>query len=156
MSERKVSASKTIAAPAQRIFDLLADPGKHALIDGSGTVLASRGSAQRLRLGSTFGMDMKMGVPYKITNKVVEFEDGRLIAWRHFGRHRWRWELTPIDDNTTEVTETFDWSTSPAGALYPLLKFPENNHKAIKRTLERLAELFASESPDSPDSNPSR
>lgn len=121
---------------------MLADPNKHALIDGSGTVRASRGSAQRLRLGSTFGMDMKIGVPYKITNKVVEFDEGRLIAWRHLARHRWRWELTPVDENSTEVTETFDYSTAPLGRLYPSLKFPENNRRAIERTLDRLAELF--------------
>ena len=40
-------------------------------------------------------MDMKMGAPYKIKNKVVEFEQDRLIAWRHIGLHRWRYELTP-------------------------------------------------------------
>ena len=40
-------------------------------------------------------MDMKKGAPYKIKNKVVEFEPDRLIAWRHVGLHRWRYELEP-------------------------------------------------------------
>lgn len=143
---RTVSASRTIAAPPERIFELLADPAKHALIDGSGTVVASRQQdARRLELGSRFGMDMKMGVPYRITNKVVEFEDGRLIAWRHFAGHRWRWRLEPTGDGGTVVTETFDFSTAPAGALYPLVGFPERNRTAIEQTLERLEGVVASE-----------
>ena len=34
-----VSASTTIAAPADVVFAILADPRQHARIDGSGTVL---------------------------------------------------------------------------------------------------------------------
>ncbi|MGH3629531.1 MAG: SRPBCC family protein, partial [Sciscionella sp.] len=84
MADRKVAASRTVPVPAERIFALLADPSRHPLIDGSGTVRASRGGQQeRLRMGATFGMDMKMGMPYRITNRVVEFEEGRVIAWRH-------------------------------------------------------------------------
>jgi uncharacterized protein YndB with AHSA1/START domain len=136
------SGSATVDAPAKEIFDLLADPAKHPLIDGSGTVKASRGeSAQRLALGSTFGMDMKMGMPYRIKNTVVEFEENRLIAWRHFAGHRWRWELEPVDENTTRVTETFDYSTAPAAAIYPLLGFPERNRKGIEATLQRLQDV---------------
>jgi uncharacterized protein YndB with AHSA1/START domain len=136
------SSTATVNAPAKEIFDLLADPAKHPLIDGSGTVKASRGEgAQRLALGSTFGMDMKMGMPYRIKNTVVEFEDGRLIAWRHFAGHRWRWELEAVDENTTRVTETFDYSTAPAGAIYPLLGFPERNRKGIEATLQRLQDV---------------
>ncbi|MGH3626034.1 MAG: SRPBCC family protein [Sciscionella sp.] len=142
MVHRQESEAKTIAAPAGRIFDLLADPAQHALIDGSGTVRGSRGQAnRRLSLGAKFGMDMKMGVPYRISNTVVEFDENRLIAWRHFGGHRWRWELTPVDEHTTEVRETFDYSTAPAGALYPLIGFPERNRKGIHASLERLEKV---------------
>lgn len=142
---RWVSASRTIAAPPERIFDLLADPAKHPLIDGSGTVVSPREQGtERLRLGSRFGMDMKMGVPYRITNKVVEYEESRLIAWRHFGGHRWRWRLEPTSDGGTEVTETFDWSPAPAGALYPLAGFPERNRKAMVATLQRLEKAVTS------------
>jgi uncharacterized protein YndB with AHSA1/START domain len=145
MARLQESSTTTIDAPAARIFDLLADPAKHPLIDGSGTVKASRGAdSRRLALGSTFGMDMKMGMPYRIKNTVVEFEENRLIAWRHFAGHRWRWELEPIDENTTRVTETFDYSTAPAGGLYPLLGFPERNRKGIEATLARLSEVVGS------------
>ncbi len=136
---KKVSITKTVCVPAARIFDALTDPARHVLIDGSGSVRGTRGgSTTRLRLGDTFGMDMRLGVPYRITNRVVEYEQGRLIAWRHFGGHRWRWELTPIDEQSTEVTETFDYSTAPMGFLLELLGFPERNRKGIRATLDRL------------------
>lgn len=130
-------------APAERIFDLLTDPAKHPLIDGSGTVLAARGgNPERLELGSTFGMDMRLGLSYRITNKVVEYERDRLIAWRHLARHRWRWELDPIDANTTRVTETFDWSHAPGGFSYGLLGFLAGNTKGIEASLRRLQDMF--------------
>lgn len=139
MTERKVVATATVHAPAHRIFDLLADPAQHPLIDGSGTVQAARTTGPaRLELGSTFGMDMRQGLPYKVTNKVVEYEENALIAWRHFGGHRWRWELTPVDEDTTEVVETFDWSTAHMGFLYPVIGYPERNLKGMRETLRRL------------------
>lgn len=142
MTDRRISANTTVKAPAERIFALLTDPAKHPLLDGSGTVVAARGAnPERLELGSKFGMDMRIGVPYRITNRVVEFEQDRLIAWRHAGGHRWRWELTPVDAETTEVTETFDWSTAPAGFLYPALGFIERNRKGIAATLARLGDV---------------
>jgi uncharacterized protein YndB with AHSA1/START domain len=140
---RQVSATKVINAPATEIFELLVDPAKHALIDGSGTVLGALGGpGRRLGLGDRFGMDMRMGLPYKIKNTVVEFEEGRLIAWRHFYGHRWRWRLTDLGDGRTEVTETFDWSTAWSGFLLERVKFPAKNLKAIRATLDRLDGMF--------------
>lgn len=90
-----ISRSRTIPAPAGRIFDLLADPAAHPRFDGSGSVKAARGNPSRLSLGDRFGMDMRIVVPYRITNEVVELEEGRRIAWRHYGGHIWRYELKP-------------------------------------------------------------
>ncbi len=141
---KKVSITKVVHAPAERIFDLLADPAKHPVIDGSGSVRAAHAAAPtRLRLGDTFGMSMKLGASYKITNTVVEFEENRLIAWRHPGGHRWRWELRPLDEQTTEVTETFDYSTAKAGVVFVLLGFPERNRRGIEATLDRLETVVA-------------
>ncbi len=140
---RSVSRTRIVSAPPRVIFDLLADPSKHALIDGSGTVKGSRtGAPLRLALGATFGMDMKFGVPYPIENTVVEFEGDHVIAWRHFGGHRWRYELEPVDGGT-KVTETFDWSTSKSPAALELLRVPQRNTTSIEKTLDRLAALFA-------------
>ena len=132
------AGSIVIDAPAARIFDALADPAQHPRFDGSGTVQASVKGPRRLALGDHFGMSMRLGVPYRIDNVVVEFEEDRRIAWRHMGRHRWRYELTDLGDGRTLVTETFDGST----ALFPpallLMNAYDNNQTAILKTLVRL------------------
>ena len=144
MPDRAISVTKVVDAPRQAIFDLLADPAKHPLIDGSGTVRAARGgNPERLSLGAKFGMDMKLGLPYRIRNTVVEFEDGRLIAWRHFFGHRWRWSLADAGDGRTEVTETFDWSTALSPKGIELMGFPGKNKQGIRATLDRLDGLLA-------------
>ena len=141
--DRKVSASRVIAADRQTIFDLLADPAKHAEFDGSGTVQRVQdGGPQRLEEGAKFGMQMKMGAPYRILNTVVEFDEGQRIAWRHFGGHRWRYELEDADGGT-RVTETFDWSTSKMPLALELVGFPKKNLAAIEATLVRLDETVA-------------
>jgi hypothetical protein len=128
------------------IFALLADPARHHEIDGSGTVVAARSDAPaRLSLGSTFGMSMKLGVPYKIENTVVEFAENETIAWKHFGGHVWRYDLRAgAEPGTTDVTETFDWSTSKGPLVLQLVGYPKRNARAIERTLDRMAALFPS------------
>ncbi|MBK6669175.1 MAG: SRPBCC family protein [Actinobacteria bacterium] len=142
MSTRQVSVSRTIAATPAAIFAVLSDPSLHAVIDGSGTVQGAHSNERQLRLGSKFSMGMRMGVPYRISNEVVEFEQDRLIAWRHLGGHRWRYELRPVDGGT-EVTETFDWSTSRAPKAIELAGYPRRHVPNMERTLERL-EAFLS------------
>jgi len=134
--------SRTIAATPAAIFAVLSDPSLHAVIDGSGTVQGAHSNERQLRLGSKFSMGMRMGVPYRISNEVVEFEQDRLIAWRHLGGHRWRYELRPVDGGT-EVTETFDWSTSRAPKGIELAGYPRRHIPNMERTLERL-EAFLS------------
>ena len=139
-AERKVSVERVITAPSEKVFDVLADPSQHPVIDGSGTVKHTRGKEPgRLSLGAKFGMSMKLGIPYPITNTVVEFDENRLIAWRHFGGHRWRYELEPAGDGT-RVRETYDWSTAiPPTRLYIAVSGePRRAEEAMTRTLERL------------------
>lgn len=140
MAKHLVSRSIVIDAPADKIFDILAAPRRHSEFDGSGTVNGMVEGPLRLFRGARFGMDMTLGMPYRISNRVVEFEENRLIAWRHFGPHRWRWELRPQDDGTTEVTETFDYTRAPFG-VYELLGFPARNARGIEETLPRLKSL---------------
>jgi uncharacterized protein YndB with AHSA1/START domain len=144
VNERQVSGTKVIHAQPEQIFKLLADPAQHPAIDGSGSVISARGSKRRLALGMKFGMDMKMGASYKILNTVVEFEEGSLIAWRHFNGHRWRWQLKSLGENKTEVTETFDWSTAKYPWLIGISWFPRRNKKAIDVSLQRLDQIFPS------------
>ena len=141
MTSRVVSVSRVIPAPPEQIFAILSDASKHALIDGSGTVRELRGKdPEPLRLGSKFGMNMKMGVPYMITNTVVEFEQDRLIAWRHWGRHRWRYELEPVEGGT-KVTESFDWSTALVPKAIELAGYPTKHPPSMETTLERLEQV---------------
>ncbi len=144
MSDQVISASREIAAPPEAIFDLLTDPTRHGEIDGSGMVQQARGEQQRLAMGSKFGMDMKFGfLPYRITNTVVEYEENRLIAWQHFGKHRWRYELEPTEGGTM-VTESFDWSTATSPKAIELMGYPKKHQGSIDQTLERLAAVFES------------
>lgn len=137
------SARILIDAPAQQIFDVLADPSTHAQFDGSGTLQHLASGPQRLSLGAHFGMGMRIRLPYRTDNTVVEFEDGRLIAWCHFYRHRWRYELEPLDDGSrTWVTETFDGRTSLFPPALMLINALENNQVAVAKTLVRLKHLI--------------
>jgi uncharacterized protein YndB with AHSA1/START domain len=139
MTASNVSASTTIAAPAPTIFTILADPRQHARIDGSGTVRDAVDGPARLELGSTFGMKMKVGAPYRTKNKVVEYDADRLIAWRHFGPHRWRYELEQVDGGT-RVTETWDVSHCNAINRWALgaMGYPKRHQRGIEQTLVKL------------------
>jgi hypothetical protein len=144
MSDEKiVKVSRVIPAEPQAIFDLLADPRRHADIDGSGSVKAARMNApERLTLGSKFGMAMRIGVPYRITNEVVEFDEATLIGWRHFGGHIWRYRLEAVEGGTL-VTEEFDWSTNKSPLMLKAIKAPQRNKVAMEATLERMERLFS-------------
>lgn len=141
MTDLIVSSSITIAAPPSRVFEILVDPRRHGEIDGSGSVRAITSGPTRLRLGSRFGASMKLfGTPYRIRNKVVEFDEGSRIAWRHFGPHRWRYQLEPTEDGGTRVTETWDASyyPGPTGKWLDVAGFPDRTRTAIEGTLVKL------------------
>jgi uncharacterized protein YndB with AHSA1/START domain len=135
-SSRSISVSRVIRAPAQRIFDLLADPRQHVLLDGSGSVTSVKSAPVRLALGSTFSMHMKLGLGYVTRNRVVEFEENRRIAWHHFALFVWRYELEAVDGGT-KVTESFNYDKPWAFAIIAM-GFPERNRAAMVGTLERL------------------
>lgn len=139
---QSISQSVVVAARPEQIFDLLADPRKHPELDGSGTVRGAVSGPERLQLGSRFGMRMRIGLPYLVRNTVVEFEENRRIAWRHFNRAVWRYELEPVDGGT-RVTETWDYSTALSPRVAELLGFPKANRKGIAVTLEQLQKRFA-------------
>jgi hypothetical protein len=141
MDAHLVSETRTIAASAQTLFDIVADPAMHPVMDGSGSVRAVREDGPaRLSAGARFGMDMKLGAPYKIVNTVVEFEEPTRIAWRHFNGHVWRYTFRPVDGGT-EVTEEWDARPAKNRLLLRLLGFPGRNRRGIRATLRRLEEL---------------
>lgn len=141
---RKVSRQVAVHAPAAEVFALVADPHRHPDLDGSGTVRETAVTGpDRLSKGAKFTVGMRAhGVPYKITSTVTAFDDDRLVEWQHPAGHRWRWELAEVEPGVTEVTETFDYSTSRAPRLLELFGYPKINGEGITKTLRALAARF--------------
>jgi len=147
------SVERVIPASPDAIFALLADPSRHRDIDGSGSVREAKGTPQRVKLGDKFGMQMKAGIPYSMVSTVIEFEDGRRIAWQSrppgvFGKisggRIWRYELEPVDGGT-RVTETWDISQE-VGTKFMLTSSRVHQHtrEAMEKTLENIEKLLAS------------
>jgi uncharacterized protein YndB with AHSA1/START domain len=133
-----ISRERLIAAPAARIFEVLATPALHSVIDGSGTVRGEQpGGPSRLSPGATFGMEMRIGAPYRILNRVVEFEEGRRIAWRHFSAHVWRYTLEPRGDATL-VREEWDGRAVRWRFVFRLTGFTRRHPAGIEATLRKL------------------
>lgn len=139
---RTVTGSTVVAAPPAEVFALIANPHRHHEFDGSGTVRGATSGPERLALGDRFGMDMKIRLPYRITNRVVEFEPDRLIGWCHPAKAIWRYELEPVDGGGTRVTETFDYAGSPVARGIELFGMQKGNAKSIRDTLRRLVTIF--------------
>lgn len=146
MDETKVaSATRTIAAPAAEIFEQIADPANQPAWDGNDNLAAAE-SGQRVRaVGDVFVMTLtKDGV--QRDNHVVEFEEGRLIAWRPSEPgatppgHLWRWELRPLDDGRTEVTHTYDWTQLADEQRFARARRTTSDR--LQASVDRLAALF--------------
>ena len=138
-----VSASREIAAPAGKIFELIADPSLQPRWDGNDN-LAEAPTGQRVRaVGDVFTMTLTMGTVR--TNHIVEFDEGRLIAWRPSEPgmeppgHLWRWRLEPVDDLLTLVTHTYDWSRLTDETRLPRAR--ATTADKLQASIDRLAEL---------------
>ena len=142
-NEKIKSARIVINAPAEKIFAILTDPRRHKEIDGSSTIQENISGPDKLVLGSKFGMQMHLGIDYRIRNTVVEYKENQLIAWRHLGRWIWRYELVNIGPQQTQVTETFDASRAPliAKAWLSFRKAYPWTQKAVAKTLVRLKSI---------------
>lgn len=138
-----VTASREIAASAERIFELIADPSQQPRWDANDN-LAEAAPGQRVRaVGEVFTMTLtKRG---NRENHVVEFEEGRRIAWRPSdpgqepAGHLWRWELEALDEATTRVTHTYDWSRLTDESRFARARdWTADN---LRASLVRLAEI---------------
>jgi hypothetical protein len=139
-NEKIKSARILVNAPAEIIFAVLSNPRRHKEIDGSATIQENISGPDKLVLGSKFGMKMHLGIDYRILNTVVEYEENKLIAWRHLGRWIWRYELVNLGPEMTQVTETFDASRAPlfSKAWLSLRKAYPWTQKAVAKTLVQL------------------
>ncbi len=142
LTHDRVSATGIVPAPPEVVFEFLRQPSNHATLSGDGTVKGVSSGDDALELGSKFGMKMKVGVPYRVSSKVVEFEDDRLIAWCHFGGHRWRWQLEPVDGGT-KVTETFDMSTAKFPPALKLAGYPKRHEDNVAGSVRNLIAHFS-------------
>ena len=142
MSSQVISASRTMPFSPAQIWAVIASPQGHVDMDGSGTVKGVASGPAELERGSTFRMKMRLGVPYLMRSTVVEYDKERLIAWAHWGKHRWRYELEPVDGGT-RVTESFDWSTSISPRFIERMGYPARHESNLAATLERLEEVVA-------------
>jgi uncharacterized protein YndB with AHSA1/START domain len=156
MGETVVSVERVIEAPPSAIFAIVADASRHPEIDGSGSVQATKDDAQgHLSLGISFDMSMKLGVPYTMTNTVIDFEQDRRIAWqtvlagplgRFIGGRIWRYELEETPQGT-RVTETWDITQDKQRFFLRAGMVGRQTSEAMAKTLSRLAQLTeASES----------
>ena len=142
ITEDTVSATGIVPATPAAVFDFLRRPANHSELSGDGTVKGSRTGDEELSMDSRFGMKMKVGVPYRMSSKVVEFEQDHLIAWCHFGGHRWRWELEPVDGGT-QVTETFDMSTAKFPPALRLAGYPKRHEDNVADSVRNLIAHFS-------------
>ncbi|WP_277454565.1 SRPBCC family protein [Janibacter sp. DB-40] len=145
MEESKVaSATAVVEAPADVVFEQIADPANQPAWDGNDN-LARAAPGQRVRaVGDVFSMVLIKDDMVR-ENHVVEFEEGRLIAWRPaepgaqpFG-HLWRWELRALEDGRTEVTHTYDWSQLTDERRLPRAR--RTTSERLRASIERLAQL---------------
>jgi uncharacterized protein YndB with AHSA1/START domain len=144
---RVLSASREIAAGAGTIFELIADPARQPSWDGNDN-LATAAAGQRVRgVGDVFAMTLTRTNGVR-DNRVVEFQEGRLIAWmpgdagQEPAGHLWRWELEPLGESRTLVTQTYDWTGLPPEAPEPRLRRARSTTTdMLQASLDRLAAL---------------
>jgi uncharacterized protein YndB with AHSA1/START domain len=154
VTEETMSVDTTINAPAQTVFDVLADPSTHEAIDGTGWVRQSLDGKRITEAGDVFRMAMyhenHPDKDYEMANRVEVFDRPHAIAWRpgqgadddnlEFGGWIWRYDLSPVTPSQTEVTLTYDWSAVPSETR-DHIGFPPFDVSHLDNSLKHLAEV---------------
>jgi uncharacterized protein YndB with AHSA1/START domain len=151
-TEKVVEASRVIAAGADLIFEFIADPARQPLWDGNDNLAAAPGGQRVRQVGDVFTMTLTRGSVRH--NHVVEFVEGRSIAWRPSEPdsdppgHLWRWRLEPLDDRQTRVTHTYDWTelTDPSRIGRARWTTTERLHASLARLAALVEECAPEES----------
>ena len=140
---RVVSASREIAAGPEPIFELIADPAAQPRWDGNDNLAAAPAGQRVRRAGDVFTMTLTQGGIRE--NHVVEFDEGRRIAWmpaepgQERPGHLWRWELEPAGTSRTRVTGTYDWTRLTDRNRLPRARWTTADR--LRASLDRLAAL---------------
>ncbi|WP_028938267.1 SRPBCC family protein [Pseudonocardia spinosispora] len=144
----RITVSRTIAAPVERVFALLADPDRHPDIDGSGMVRGSRTHTVLTDVGDVFTMDMyveQLG-EYQTDNVVTSYQRDVEIGWSPgpAGRpqlgHTYTYALRQNGDDLTDVTLNYDWSSVTDERVLPMLPFVSADQ--LGSSLALLAEVL--------------
>lgn len=156
MTEEHLVVTTTINAPAQAVFDVLADPSTHQAIDGTGWVRQPLEGKRLTETGQVFRMAMYYNNPnytdknYEVANRVEVFDPPHAIAWQpgqgtddanlEFGGWFWRYDLEPTGPDQTVVTLSYDWSNVPPH-IRQEISFPPFDQQHLDNSLKHLAEL---------------
>ena len=164
MAGDTVSATTIIDATAEAVFAVLADPTRHAAIDGTGWVREHRDSQRLTAAGQVFRMDMyhpnHPDGNYQMANLVLAFDPPHAISWKpgydtgdgslDFGGWVWRYDLAPAGAAPadaaqtgaaqTKVTLSYDWSAVPE-PIRQRIGFPPFPPDHLPNSLAHLAQL---------------
>jgi hypothetical protein len=151
--------SRRIEAPANRIFNILANPQRHADLDGSEMLRGAVSDEMITGVGDVFFMNMYLDEvgDYLMMNYVVEFEVNRRIGWKpapgnaaasNHGTYpigvppgqQWSFHLNPAGADATIVTEIYDCSSAPE-ELRVATKNGDSWIESMTVTLARLDSL---------------
>ena len=154
----RYAVTRTIAAPPEAVFALLADPARHHETEPTDWVRSSleEDPAPLTEVGQVFGIEMfheNAHGRYDMHNRVIAFAQDRTIAWEPgqygpdgelgTGGWTWRYDLAPAGGAdggpATEVTLTYDWSAvpDPLQKEFGLPPFPPSFLEESLAALER-------------------
>jgi hypothetical protein len=157
MTNEILTAASPINATAETIFAILADPARHAAIDGTGWVREPLEQAPIAAPGQLFRMAMyhanHPNGHYEMVNRVEVFDPPRAISWEpgydpgdgnvRFGGWIWRYDLAALGPSDTEVRLSYDWSAVPDEARRGG-QFPPFSPDHLASSLGHLGELVSS------------
>lgn len=162
MANDRISVTRRIAAPADRIFRIVSSPAGHVTIDGSGMLVAASDDRPLTAVGDTFDMHMdreplgdipEMG-EYDVRNTVTRIEPDRCFEWtigavdRPPVGHVYGWELEPVSATETDVTNYCDWSgisdTARTARSWPIVP-----RAMLERSVDNLERIVIADDPSS-------
>lgn len=142
-----VSAEREVAAPADVVFELIADPARQPTWDGNDNLDEAVRADRITAVGQLFAMRLTNGQVRD--NHVVDFHEGALIAWRPSVEgeqpigHEWRWEVEAIDEGRSRVRHTYDWTDLTDETRLPRAR--RTGEEQLRASLDRLAEAAESD-----------
>lgn len=144
-----IAAETVIRASAADIYAFIADPSRHAELDGGGSVRQlAAGATTELTVGDTFTQKMFLGIPYRMSPVVVRAQKNRAITWQlPAARHTWAWDIFDNGNGTVTVRETWDATDARIGSrkaspLFRVAGVFRRNRKNIALSLAKLHRTF--------------